>query len=80
MAVPSAPTPESNLYRQTLGEYMQSGGGPGFINPRAREIVSLFRQRFALSNETGDAFDRTARPGDAELFALASELEFWLTF
>ena len=81
MATTATPaTPENSLYRQTLGEYMQSGGGPGFINPRAKQIIAVLRQRFALSNETGDAFDRSSRPGDAELCALANELEFWLTF
>lgn len=76
-----AAKPNNSLYRETLAELIRAGGAEGtWVPPRALEIIALLRQRFALCNETGDAFDRSSRPGDAELFALANELEFWLTF
>lgn len=79
MQTPSAPQepalwptrPETTLYRETLAELMRSCGAKGTTVPwRAVRIIAALRRRFALSTE----------PGDNELFALANELEFWMTF
>lgn len=65
------PKPETTLYRETLAELMRSCGAEGTTVPwRAVCIIAALRSRFALSTE----------PGDAELFALANELEFWMMF
>jgi hypothetical protein len=65
------PKPETTLYRETLAELMRSSGAEGTTVPRrAVQIIAALRRRFALSTQ----------PGDAELFALANELEFWITF
>ncbi len=60
--------PEDCLYRCTLSE-MVKPEIPAFQVPaRALEIIFALRARLAIHGI----------PGDADLFALASELEFWL--
>ena len=60
--------PNDCLYRGTLIEMVRLAMPAFQVPPRALEIISALRARLAMHD----------RPADAELFALASELEFWL--
>ena len=60
--------PNKCLYRSTLFDMVRLAMPAFEAPPRALEIISALRARLAIHD----------RPGDAELFALASELEFWL--